>query len=86
MVHLLQIIMQGRHVFMGYLHEEEKTRETLDANDDLCSGDIGKQDSDGYWYITGRIKGTYSYVYKFVLSLIFVYVYVYLCKADVTLI
>lgn len=49
--------MLGRHVFMGYLKNEEKTKEALDDEGILHSGDIGKQDKDGFLYITGRIKG-----------------------------
>jgi long-chain-fatty-acid--CoA ligase ACSBG len=36
--------MIGRHVFMGYLNNEEKTKETLDEEGYLHSGDIGKID------------------------------------------
>lgn len=50
--------MGGRHVFMGYLNMEEKTREAIDKDGWLHSGDIGRKDSDGFLYITGRIKGT----------------------------
>ena len=49
--------MDGRHVFMGYLENEEKTKETIDSNGWLHTGDVGKKDKDGYLYITGRIKG-----------------------------
>ena len=49
--------MNGRHVFMGYLNMEEKTKEALDEEGWLHSGDIGKKDKDGFLYITGRIKG-----------------------------
>lgn len=48
--------MSGRHVFMGYLNAEEKTRECMDAEGWLHSGDIGRIDENGYLYITGRIK------------------------------
>ncbi|XP_043528278.1 long-chain-fatty-acid--CoA ligase ACSBG2-like isoform X1 [Frieseomelitta varia] len=51
-----EICIYGRHVFMGYLNLPEKTAEALDAEAWLHSGDIGKIDSDGYVYITGRIK------------------------------
>ncbi|PBC34989.1 Long-chain-fatty-acid--CoA ligase ACSBG2 [Apis cerana cerana] len=51
-----EICMHGRHIFMGYLNEPQKTNEVLDADGWLHSGDIGKFDSDGFLYITGRIK------------------------------
>lgn len=51
-----EICMRGRHVFMGYINEEEKTIETLDDEGWLHSGDIGYVDTNGFFYITGRIK------------------------------
>nr|XP_022331343.1 long-chain-fatty-acid--CoA ligase ACSBG2-like isoform X2 [Crassostrea virginica] len=51
-----EIGMYGRHVFMGYLDEEEKTKETFDEEFYLMSGDIGKKDKDGFLYVTGRKK------------------------------
>lgn len=48
-----EICMHGRHIFMGYLNEPQKTNEVLDADGWLHSGDIGKFDSDGFLYITG---------------------------------
>ncbi|ELT97844.1 hypothetical protein CAPTEDRAFT_161718 [Capitella teleta] len=51
-----EICMGGRHVFMGYLNMEDKTRETLDEDGWLHTGDIGRRDKNGFLYITGRIK------------------------------
>ena len=42
-----EICMRGRHVFMGYLHDDRKTKETIDENGWLHSGDIGRMDSEG---------------------------------------
>jgi len=42
---------------MGYLNNEEKTKETIDGDGWLHSGDIGKMDEEGFLFITGRIKG-----------------------------
>ena len=51
-----EICMGGRHVFMGYLHDAEKTKEAKDENNWLHSGDLGKMDEDKFLYVTGRIK------------------------------
>lgn len=42
---------------MGYLNMPEKTKEALDSEGWLHSGDLGTQDQKGFLYITGRIKG-----------------------------
>ncbi|KFP91910.1 Long-chain-fatty-acid--CoA ligase ACSBG2, partial [Apaloderma vittatum] len=51
-----EICFSGRHVFMGYLNMEEKTKEAIDEEGWLHSGDLGRHDKDGFLYITGRIK------------------------------
>ncbi|XP_078530572.1 long-chain-fatty-acid--CoA ligase ACSBG2-like isoform X3 [Lissotriton helveticus] len=51
-----EICFWGRHVFMGYLNTEDKTKEALDEEGWLHSGDLGKHDEDGFLYVTGRIK------------------------------
>jgi len=50
-----EIAYFGRNVFMGYLNNEEKTKETFDNDNWLLSGDIGKIENE-YLYVTGRIK------------------------------
>uniref|UniRef100_A0A8C2V6S2 long-chain-fatty-acid--CoA ligase n=1 Tax=Chinchilla lanigera TaxID=34839 RepID=A0A8C2V6S2_CHILA len=51
-----EVCMWGRHVFMGYLDREDATMEVVDKEGWLHSGDVGFMDSQGFLYITGRIK------------------------------
>ena len=49
-----EVLFRGRHVFMGYMKEERKTREAIDEDGWLHSGDIGRVDKDGESIILGR--------------------------------
>ena len=51
-----EVCMNSRNVTMGYLYCPEKTKETIDSEGWLHSGDIGCLDHEGYLTITGRIK------------------------------
>jgi len=51
-----EICMRGRNIMMGYLKNEKATRETIDSQGFVRSGDRGKLDADGFLRITGRIK------------------------------
>ncbi|MBK8993926.1 MAG: AMP-binding protein [Gammaproteobacteria bacterium] len=51
-----EICCRGYAVMHGYWDDEERTRETIDAQGWLHSGDIGVMDAEGYVQVTGRIK------------------------------
>jgi len=51
-----ELCMRGRNVFMGYLAQIEKTQEVFDRDGWHHSGDVGRQDDEGYYTVTGRIK------------------------------
>lgn len=53
-----EVCIWGRHVFMGYLEKEQETMEVIDEDGWLHTGDLGHMDSQGYLFISGRIKGT----------------------------
>ncbi|MBL8379546.1 MAG: long-chain fatty acid--CoA ligase [Burkholderiales bacterium] len=50
-----ELLVKGASVFMGYLNLPEKTAETI-RDGWLHTGDVGRVDADGYFYITDRMK------------------------------
>ena len=51
-----EICMRGRSITKGYYKKDEETKELIDDDGWLHSGDLGMVDENGYYKITGRSK------------------------------
>ena len=51
-----EICCRGYNTMKGYYNMPEYTAKCIDKNGWLHSGDLGRMDADGYYYITGRLK------------------------------
>ena len=51
-----EICTRGYSVMQGYWDDEQRTKETIDADGWLHSGDLGIMDEDGFVEVVGRIK------------------------------
>ena len=51
-----EIITRGYHVMKGYFDDPAATRQAIDADGWLHTGDLGSADERGYYRIEGRLK------------------------------
>ena len=54
-----EIVVRGYNVMQGYLDDDAATKDTIDADGWLHTGDIGVMDARGYLRITDRLKDMY---------------------------
>ena len=53
--------MRGPNIMLGYLGRDDATRDTLDADGFLHTGDIARVDADGVFWIVDRLKELIKY-------------------------
>ncbi len=54
-----ELWFRGPHTFKGYLDDPERTERVLDSDGWIHSGDLARQDEEGFFYIVGRLDNMY---------------------------
>lgn len=73
-----EVVIRGPQVMKGYYNNPSETAKTIDKDGWLHTGDIGKMDKDGYFYIVDRkkdliIAGGYNIVPREVEEVLFMH-------------
>ena len=56
-----EVWIRGPQVMKGYLNNPDATRQMIDENQWLHTGDIGRTDTDNYLYVVDRVKELIKY-------------------------
>lgn len=51
-----EVVIRGHNVMKGYYNKPEATAKAFDGTTWFHTGDLGKKDEDGYFYIVDRVK------------------------------
>jgi long-chain acyl-CoA synthetase len=51
-----EILIRGKNIFAGYYKDDKATAESFTEDGYFRTGDIGRVDADGFWYIVDRKK------------------------------
>lgn len=51
-----ELLLRGPHAFSGYWNNPQATQDTITSNGWVHTGDLVRQDEDGFFYIAGRKK------------------------------
>ena len=51
-----EVVIRGHNVMKGYYNKPKATAEAFDGTTWFHTGDLGKKDEDGYFYIVDRVK------------------------------
>ena len=54
-----ELLFRGPNITPGYFNNPEATAAAIDRDGWLHSGDVGRRDADGYYYVVDRIKDMY---------------------------
>jgi fatty-acyl-CoA synthase len=51
-----ELLLRGPHAFSGYWNNPQATQDVFEPDGWIHTGDLARQDSDGFYYIVGRKK------------------------------
>ncbi len=55
-----ELLLRGPHAFSGYWNNPQATQDTIESDGWVHTGDLARQDQDGFVFITGRKKDVFQ--------------------------